>query len=441
MGEVRSARESIFYTVVLAATIALLYTFQAEFQDSLPIRFSSYYEIESVFGVLENAEESKYDFESERSCNHTFYELTHGEEGRLDNGTLTGVHIFLRHGHRTAMDSKRAKKTPRNLCDIRSTVKKMMINQKACFTSTLESAMSVYTQSDKCISSQLTALGVEQHKRLGSFLRSRYSSFTPDFAVHSTTYSRTFLSALSFLSTFDTSICTKTAIMPTKDTYFRGEAKPCPSSILLKKHFKEKTWTNTSIEYRQKLTKLYKDTWVDVIADQLFIESCSSSSFSHRCKTSAKHEKCLSDNDFKNFTSMLEYVNYEYFKNENYQRHSYLSVKPLIKRLFAETQNYQIYSGHDLTIGAILSYFDFFPSFRIPFASRVVFEFFEGDSFRLLFNGVQIFPKLLNQTVQIAEFSDEEKFKKLFPSSKSMKDACSKQLIENFRRRKRHLDS
>jgi len=148
MGEVRSARESIFYTVVLAATIALLYTFQAEFQDSLPIRFSSYDEIESVFGVLENAEESKYDFESERSCNHTFYELTHGEgksthsksghyqisEGRLDNGTLTGVHIFLRHGHRTAMDSKRAKKTPRNLCDIRSTVKKMMINQKACFT-------------------------------------------------------------------------------------------------------------------------------------------------------------------------------------------------------------------------------------------------------------------------------------------------------------------
>lgn len=309
--------------------------------------------------------------------------------------------------------------------------------------------MSVYTKSDKCISSQLTALGVEQHKRLGSFLQSRYSRLTSDFTVQSTAYSRTFLSALSFLSTFDTdrSICKKAAIQPTKDTYFRNSeksAKPCPSSVLLKKHFKEKTWTNTSIEYRQKLTKLYKDTWIDVIADQLFIESCSSSSFSHQCKKSTsggRNEKCLLENDYQNFTSMVSSVNYEYFKNVNYQRHSYLSVKPLVERLFSETQSYKLYSGHDLTIGAILSYFDFFPSFRIPFASRVVFEFFEGDRFRVLFNGVQIFPKLLNLTVQISDFSEEEKFKKLFPSSKSMKDACSKTSVENFRRRKRHLQN
>jgi len=438
MGEVRSARMSIFYIVLLAATIALIYTFQAEFQDALPFTFTSYDEIESVFGEVENEVEQTYDFESERSCNQTFYELTHGEEGRLNNKNLTGVHIFLRHGHRTAMDSKRAKKTPRYLCDIRKLLKTMMVHQKACFTSTIESAMNVYTQSDKCISSQLTVLGIDQHKRLGSFLGSRYSSFTSEFTIQSTTYSRTFLSALSFLSTFDNSICTKTAIQPTKDTYFRNEPKPCSSSVLLKKNLKEKTWTNTSIEYRQKLTKLYKDTWIDVIADQLFVESCSSSSFSYQCKASAKLEKCLTDDDFQNFTSMIASVNHEYFQNFNYQRHSYLTVKPLIERLFAETQNYQIYSGHDLTIGAILSYFDFFPSFRIPFASRVVFEFFEGDSFRVLFNGVQIFPKVLNQAIQISDFSDEEKFKKLFPSSQSMKDACSKQSIEKFRRRKRH---
>ena len=207
-----------------------------------------------------------------------------------------------------------------------------------------------------------------------------------------------------------------------------------------KKYFKEKTWTNTSVEYRQKLTKLYKDTWIDVIADQLFIESCSSSSFSHQCnKASGEREKCLTDDDFRNFKSMVSSVNHQYFKNVNYQRHSYLSIKPLVDRLFSETQNSELYSGHDLTIGAILSYFDFFPSFRIPFASRVVFEFFQGDRFRVLFNGVQIFPKLLNKTVQISDFSDEEKFKKLFPSSKSMKDTCSKKSVANFRRRRRHL--
>ena len=149
MGEVRSAREAIFFIVLLSATIFLLYTFQAEFQDVfMPIRITSYDEIESIFGEIENLEEIAYNFESERSCNQTFYELTTGEgksifikigdyrllEGRLETEKLTGVHIFIRHGHRTAMDSKRAKKSPRYLCDIRNVVAKMMIDQKACFT-------------------------------------------------------------------------------------------------------------------------------------------------------------------------------------------------------------------------------------------------------------------------------------------------------------------
>ena len=148
MGEVRSAREAIFFIVLLSATIFLLYTFQAEFQDVfMPIRITKD-EIESIFGEIENLEEIAYNFESERSCNQTFYELTTGEgksiftkitdnrflEGRLETEKLTGVHIFIRHGHRTAMDSKRAKKTPRYLCDIRNVVTKMMIDQKSCFT-------------------------------------------------------------------------------------------------------------------------------------------------------------------------------------------------------------------------------------------------------------------------------------------------------------------
>lgn len=80
MGEVKSAREAIFLIVLLAATVFLLYTFQAEFQDDyMAIRITSYDEIESIFGEIENVEEITYDFESERSCNQTFYELTTGE--------------------------------------------------------------------------------------------------------------------------------------------------------------------------------------------------------------------------------------------------------------------------------------------------------------------------------------------------------------------------
>ena len=78
MGEVRSAREALFF-VLLAATVFLFYTFQEEFQDAWSIRFTSVDDITSVFGEIENLEEIKYNFTSERSCNHTFYELSNGE--------------------------------------------------------------------------------------------------------------------------------------------------------------------------------------------------------------------------------------------------------------------------------------------------------------------------------------------------------------------------
>ena len=305
----------------------------------------------------------------------------------------------------------------------------------------LSSKIQVYTSSEKCVSAQLTSLGIEQHKLLGRYLRSRYSKFTSSFTVTSTTYTRTFLSALALLSTFDPSICSNSVISPTRDTYFRADPQPCQSTNLLKNSYYEKTWTNVSIDFRQKITKLFKETWIDVIADQLFVESCSSSIVSYQCKnsSSAKQNKCLSAEEIANFTSMVSSINHEYVKNINYQRNSFLSVKPLIEQVFAESESFRLYSGHDLTLGAILSFFDFFPDFRVPFASRIVFEFFQGDKFRVLFNGVQIFPKLPEKVFPVSEFSFEKKFHSLFPKSTSIQDACSKQSIDNFRRRKRHL--
>ena len=80
MGEVR---ESIFFVFLIAVAIYTFSVFQSDFQDDFKISISglleSYEEFERPSLKEEEAEEDAYDFDTERSCNQTFYEQSHGE--------------------------------------------------------------------------------------------------------------------------------------------------------------------------------------------------------------------------------------------------------------------------------------------------------------------------------------------------------------------------
>lgn len=375
---------------------------------------------------------------SERTCNQTFHELMHGDDGLLTPEKLTGLHIFLRHGHRTAMDAKRAVKTPIQLCDIRTQVATMLERSEKCLSLTTKGRINPFLYSSKCVSSQLTSLGIHQHEVLGNFLKSRYTDFT--FQLSSTSYSRTYLSLLSFLSNFKPDWCSgKRTIVSSRDSYFRSSISKCNAETLLSKQFLGKPWPDSLKELRLKMTRLFKESWIDVMQDTIYIDSCSSAKIPFSCATQSKPSKCLSQGEIDQFVNMTSTNNYNYFNDDNFRRHSYLSVVSLIKELLSKNDEFHVYSGHDLTLSALLSFFGFSPSYRIPLASRVIFEFFESNRFRVLFNGKQIYPKQSQTTQAVSDFHLASSFHGLFPNSTDMKSACSKSSVDSFSRRKRQV--
>jgi len=144
------------------------------------------------------------------------------------------------------------------------------------------------------------------------------------------------------------------------------------------------------------------------------------------CKNQTKH--CLKQTDYQKFLNL----SLENYKNRhadlNFQRVAFLNSIEFLKNVTENPENFRIFSGHDITLDAILGGLGVKLDARIPFASRIVFEFWQfvdsEISFRVLYNGKHVFP--ISGFFTSDQFSNflEMRFQELFPGAESVGMAC-----------------
>jgi hypothetical protein len=86
--------------------------------------------------------------------------------------TLLTVTIILRHGDRAPMSTEKFRS---EFCQTSQIVNKLVSQDWTClYASNIELLKPLTLPSKVCQTSQLTTIGVDQHKKIGSFFKNKY---------------------------------------------------------------------------------------------------------------------------------------------------------------------------------------------------------------------------------------------------------------------------
>ncbi|XP_033097833.1 2-phosphoxylose phosphatase 1-like [Anneissia japonica] len=384
---------------------------------------------------------------------------TTGKEGIVVPGyALQSVHVLIRHGDRTPLESNGmetadidcnlmmvSQTIPDQMFELLATdlnewkdlLKRedsLMLSDMKLKTSLRTSAFSsinlnylsaLTSDSSKCRTSQMTPNGWRQHLAIGEFLRNAYTphnllnpeavNYKDVMSLHSTTYSRTMQSAIALLYGLlpEDQILKTPALKTTRALNF-CEGKMCDCSAvhnLLNQVSLEKSRHKIDHEYTRKITKsikniLYGDDQHSPKLPHFFALLDHFTSFlCHNKKLPCGPTKCL---DLDQVQEVFKYVDkleddLKSHDDSLSMKHARLFMYPLLKEItdaisFNSTKHrFSLYSGHDLTITPFLAILGL-PDFRWPnYAARIIIEAwskFNKKFIRVLYNGDDMTDKL-----------------------------------------------
>uniref|UniRef100_T1ISF2 2-phosphoxylose phosphatase 1 n=1 Tax=Strigamia maritima TaxID=126957 RepID=T1ISF2_STRMM len=275
--------------------------------------------------------------------------------------------------------------------------------------------------SEQCLSGQLSSQGIIQMLRLGKLLHQVYlkrhylvneTTALQDVIVFCSNVPRTYQSVLAFLHSFLPSYPSWNNVKMGSGLTFCHSRKFCDCPVIDKIEqviWKEK-WTHLKshpavFNLIQSLTPLYgvvsdQDGGLpDSLFDSLMVYLC------HQQKMPCdKNGICASVDQLNNLMAFLDWsgrqtANHGLFRRASKLRTHGLLVDIVHRLINIKSRNKKksiprivIYSGHDLTLIAIMSALGFYDGSKIPYASRLIFELYKShDSkefhVKIIYNG------------------------------------------------------
>lgn len=349
-----------------------------------------------------------------------------GIEGKFNH---TGIAIFIRHGHRTPMKLKKGNKEDNEICSITNKTNELIATNKKCISETVQVRIADYLEKmgNTCAPSQLTNLGISQHENLGIYLSKKYPALkNSNLISFSTYYTRTIISLLSLMSKLPDSCAQPTNI--DASTYFCKNCTKCPALTIYKSKIPNRNFWGEPGEFSEILNffrRNFRDRHLVSIFDKVVSSYCSKNILPKVCQTDSRRP-CLSNDEYRRFLQHARKSHNRIFSDVNYKRQAFLSSFEILNNVVVNRDKNYIFSGHDVTIEAILSVFGVKLSNNVPFASRIIFEFFENNFLKIIFNGAQIFP-VESKTISVEDYFTylESQLNVLFPGAYSVEKACT----------------
>jgi len=320
---------------------------------------------------------------------------------------LEGVTILLRHGDRTPMADEDNKSS---LCHIDHDVNKFVGKYWPCLDPAAIDLVKSYSTSLYCRNSQLTTIGIEQHKKIGKFLKSKYRKLLSKRAILSTTnYSRSLLSVLSMLSEFSSNWCSsqKPYLSITQSIFFMTQE--CPAILLLKEAaptIKKDAWP-TDLAYIKRIFEVPdsdEDNWTtrknpETVADYVQTKYCHNSMLPKLCHADddlrEREKHCVTFGSYQQYFSVFKSLFGQRAHHVNSKRANFLAAYTTFERVLNGTDAFAIYGGHDVSLEAVLTTMGHIRASHVPYASRLIFERWKPHKskeslFRILLNGVPL---------------------------------------------------
>lgn len=368
------------------------------------------------------------------------------QEGNVSSSyKLVQVHVVVRHGDRSPMYGVGGIRKKLQLdCTLDSVWKGQNISEFQSYRSSMEAIWQeaqagsaalmygLYPKEKTCMGAQLTGIGAAQHLSNGINLKriyiDKHQLLQPNFNaseihIRTTSYSRTYQSAIAFLfgflPKFDFS---KLKIFTGDPPNFcastknrsRGYSCSCPAvntyedkaqKEIRRKRKNSKLYTRLNSELSELTgTPIDKLTWISSVLDYLNGYICHSLPLpcyaqSGRCFTWDLIGRMWNYRD--SYMSGLEAVSY------SYKKYSRLYMHPLLREIAKrmgrvvrrkDTVKFVLYSGHDMTVTPLKTALGFNEGLHPPFASRIVFELYkdvsgnstQGYFTRYLYNGKDV---------------------------------------------------
>jgi hypothetical protein len=292
--------------------------------------------------------------------------------------------------------------------------------------------------------SQLTSVGLLQHSMLGLFLGRRYSSefLSSNWTLAATFYSRTILSLLAFDANFLPTAC-HAPIRQFDSPFLCSDCPPCPARDFFLDFAPNKNFwgvEKSALKLRKFFKKNLGDQHLESIIDYVTSRYCFTSQLPFYCSSKAASESCLSRSAYAQLFELSDAAVRRRYSDVNFQRYAFLAAYDVLHRVANATTSRAIYAAHDVTLEALLAALGAETPTRIPYASRIVFEFWREPSqleptLRILFNGNPVFPTDTDG-IHVPQFRKilQERFRFLFPGAASTADACRLEFAETLLR-------
>ena len=357
-------------------------------------------------------------------CNPPSFNMSSHEGDVSSNYKLVQVHVVIRHGDRSPMYGVGGISQKLHLdCTLHSPHNLKNNSEYQNYRTAMEAiwqdaqagsaalVYGLYPKERTCMGAQLTGLGAAQHLSNGINLKRTYNDkhqlLQPSFNaseihIRTTSYSRTYQSAVAFLYGFLPKFDFSKLKIFTEDppnfctsTKNKSRGHSCRCSAV--NDYENKA--QREIRRKRKSSKLYarlnyelskligtpvdKLTWISSILDYLNGYICHSVPLP--CYTDSG--KCFSWpvigrmwNYRDAYMSRMEAVNYSYKKYARLYMHPLL--REIAKRMGRlarrkDKVKFVLYSGHDITITPLNTALGFNEGLHPPFASRVVFELYK----------------------------------------------------------------
>merc|ERR1711935_15608 len=307
-------------------------------------------------------------------------ESSKSDENKETNGTLKSVALFFRHGFRTEMANMPDGITvPEHYCDLHHVYHHLMDQHAHCLTADILALLKPFARFDKkCHSSQLTQIGVDELSSLGRHLNRTYGDFLSKARLNlkSTKTSRTLFSLFALLQTMTPSWCSRVTLSTTYFPPFRP--LQCPLIEKLKKAEKERfSWPEELQGLFNKSRELTHYTHPKQVYQVVGNRHCL-----------GEDEINLSD-EFVHYTAQ---VYRDYRLDVNFVRRQMLLIVNFW-RFYLDKYKYDqfnVYSGHDYTIEALISLFGFVSDRPISYGARFIAEVWHvenRDMVKLVYQG------------------------------------------------------
>ncbi|XP_014670305.1 PREDICTED: 2-phosphoxylose phosphatase 1-like [Priapulus caudatus] len=355
-------------------------------------------------------------------CNPVEVSVTGDERLTSDVYRLVNVHIVIRHGDRGALPL--ADPEPRIVCDVH--VKSPLLEEFRAHVRSLAkrrhpadsfSQFPYIPVGRYCQPGKLTTIGVLQHLKNGAFLRERYGGA---LALHdwddaervtlkSTVIARTYQSLVAFLYPllpgFDAS---RLSIVPVKNNAFCAEGAvrrcDCRAMLTMRQRYIDENSQRLARNGTMQGALRTMARAMNVSLDRARPHALLDQSMRYLCHGAAMpcnaRGRCIESAHVDALLHHHRWNGRRLARSDSYQRYSAFKVYPLLLEMTHRLSDVAagrsrnaltLYSGHDVTLGPLLTALDAYDGAIPPYASRLVVELYAAAGgrhyVRLLYNG------------------------------------------------------